>query len=301
LIVGVLFSINKRDLGLCHGALVGGLAAFSMLSHGGSFFPLSGIAIAYCLKKGVPSLPFCFSVVVFFVVSMIPWSLYQCAVDPPGNRLIKWHLAGVIPVDSRTFMETLFDSYDSLSVRTIVENKISNFVVLFDNFKVWPLQFARIVLGLSSVSEKVLFRQSQFFSVAVSLGAFCLAPICFLYKKRVDNFSCIYIYNIFFVISLFTVLVWCLLLFGPSATVIHQGSLALLVFLYIGCVLLLISRSSFLTFLFVGVHILSVRNIYFSYGWRIQGGDNDFFLLCLSIFSLIMILLFMAKIFLSYK
>jgi len=32
------------------------------------------------------------------VVFYLPWSAYQKYVDPPGNRLLKIHLAGVIPV-----------------------------------------------------------------------------------------------------------------------------------------------------------------------------------------------------------
>ena len=35
------------------------------------------------------------------LVLMAPWSAYQKYADPPGNRLIKWHLAGVTEIDDR--------------------------------------------------------------------------------------------------------------------------------------------------------------------------------------------------------
>ena len=42
---------------------------------------------------------------------MAPWSAYQKYGDPPGNRLTKWTLAGVVEVDDRGTAEAIFDSY----------------------------------------------------------------------------------------------------------------------------------------------------------------------------------------------
>ena len=52
------------------------------------------------------------------VALLLPWQLYQKFYDPPGNRLLKWHLAGVIPVDERGLLQTLRDSYSSLNLES---------------------------------------------------------------------------------------------------------------------------------------------------------------------------------------
>lgn len=48
------------------------------------------------------------------VLLYLPWFLYQKLFDPPGDRLLKWHLASVEKVDRRPFLQALTDSYSHL-------------------------------------------------------------------------------------------------------------------------------------------------------------------------------------------
>jgi len=55
------------------------------------------------LRRRVSWLAWCAAAAAFALMSRPPWITYQRFYEPPGNRLLKWHLAGVIPPDERSF------------------------------------------------------------------------------------------------------------------------------------------------------------------------------------------------------
>ena len=79
------------------GALVGTSAALAVLCHGGSMFAILGIAACMIMWRRYPQMKFCLGLAAAFIVFYAPWMLYQKLFDPPGDRLLKFHLAGVIP------------------------------------------------------------------------------------------------------------------------------------------------------------------------------------------------------------
>ena len=66
-----------------------------------------------------------------FAVLMLPWLAYQRFYEPPGNRLVKWHIGGVIPPDARSVSEALRDSYRELGGTKAWEARRQNFAMLF--------------------------------------------------------------------------------------------------------------------------------------------------------------------------
>jgi len=93
----------------CRGALAGGLAALAALAHGGLLFSLLALAV---LALAAPRRAAAWRVAaVAFLVIYSPWIAYQRLCAPPGNRLIKWHIAGAIPPDARSVGETLRENY----------------------------------------------------------------------------------------------------------------------------------------------------------------------------------------------
>ena len=42
---------------------------------------------------------------------LLPWSAYQKFYDPPGDRLIKMHLGGIVPLDPRPAIPAIIDAY----------------------------------------------------------------------------------------------------------------------------------------------------------------------------------------------
>jgi hypothetical protein len=56
----------------------------------------------------------------------LPWSAYQRLYDPPGNRLLKYHLAGAHALDPRSLWQTLVDSYGQIGWRGAIDRRMSN-------------------------------------------------------------------------------------------------------------------------------------------------------------------------------
>jgi hypothetical protein len=63
-----------------------------------------------------------------------PWLLYQRLWDPPGNRLLYWHLVGtwIDEPDDRPFVAALWENYRDAGVIGIVMEKLDNIRVLVD-------------------------------------------------------------------------------------------------------------------------------------------------------------------------
>ena len=78
------------------GILIGGLTALAMLSHGSSLFALIGFAVVVLTFWAWPPLKTMIYGAVTLLALYVPWVLYQSLIEPPGNRLLKWHFAGVI-------------------------------------------------------------------------------------------------------------------------------------------------------------------------------------------------------------
>lgn len=106
------------------------LAALSMLAHGSAAFGLIGIFFAgqrniraWGLKNFVIG-------VCVAAVCYLPWVGFQKFFDPPGDRLIKYHLAGTSigdgEIDPRPPLEAIVSSYWETGLYGTIKNKIVN-------------------------------------------------------------------------------------------------------------------------------------------------------------------------------
>lgn len=110
--------------------LLGALAGLAYLSHGTSVFGLIPLAVI-ALWKGLPSWRWLAAGAAAICILVLPWIAFQHYADPPGNRLLKWQLAGVPnPDDKRGIVETLEDEYGKAGVGGTVENKLQNFLTM---------------------------------------------------------------------------------------------------------------------------------------------------------------------------
>ena len=103
-------------------------AALGWLAHGGVAFSLLGFAplgLVSLLGERRAWRRWLVAGTAFAVIAA-PWVAYQKYYEPPGNRLLKWHLAGVIPPDSRSFGETLVDGYRQLGWHGALANRLNN-------------------------------------------------------------------------------------------------------------------------------------------------------------------------------
>jgi hypothetical protein len=203
------------------------LCALGYLSHGGAMFSLLALAPLTLFMR--PTKTMLVASLGIFLLLVLPWSCYQKFYDPPGNRLLKWHLAGVIPIDNRGAWETISTSYHKTSWSDILQNKGANVAQLFQDGP-WHL----LNLSPANVRDN---RAAEFFHFfrALGLGSWLLLLLPWLaWRLRGDKSSTNFIRFSSLLAGwvALTLLVWVSLSFGPGTTIIHSGSLAPLLVLW---------------------------------------------------------------------
>lgn len=197
--------------------------ALGFLAHSSTIFTLIPFGFLLLLKKYRLNFNQLFLCATTILLIISPWLLYQRYIDPPGNRLVKWHIGGSEIIDDRNPLETIISSYSNTSKKTIIENKISNLTTPFGNApsgylysqdwfgKVRDFDFRFMIFGLA------------FANIGWIIMAF----------SRPRSKQKIYYSNIKSLLcpTVVSLLLWALVLFGPHITVIHAGSYATMIML----------------------------------------------------------------------
>jgi hypothetical protein len=227
LVVTPMWSELRRNLWAA--PLVATLFALAMLGHGSSIFGIIPLALVAAFR-GLPSWRWLGVAALAGMLLIGPWSAYQKYGDPPGNRLIKWQIAGVPEIDSRGVAETIVDSYREAGIGGTLHNKAENFVQISGG---GPMA-EHIDEGVSAIEDGDLalfvedVRAIYFFNLLPSLGLLLFVPLAMVAMRRRRR---LHPAEWSFALTCFAVfavgaLAWGLLLFGNAAarTVIHQGS-----------------------------------------------------------------------------
>jgi hypothetical protein len=229
--------------------------ALGMLAHGSVAFSLAALVPLWLLQRcpywrKVPLLALTFAAV------MLPWILYQRFVDPPGDRLLKWHLAGVIPIDSRSFLETLRDAYRQQTWEQWLAARWANMRFTFSG------SFGAVFDVFTTAAKPR--RQEEFFFLWRALGVLNLAwmvgPAVMLFRRHWTARSSLAATLAGWTGS--TVILWWVAMFAPSSTMLHQGSyVVLLVAAGLAAVLLLNAPRR------LGWFVLAWHVFYFAITW----------------------------------
>ena len=210
------------------GAMLGAIAAFAMLCHGGSMFAILGIAACMLLMRRFPSRRFLTGMAVTAVLLYLPWTLYQKLYEPPGDRLLKWHLAGTEhPGPHETFSHLLFGNYGKLTSGELIQLKASNFKLVGGNIPQYLREIGVFSSTLSPDAAGFLRRATILYWIP-SIGLAILGPLALLLlslsrRWRPNSAEFIAASRIWLLTGL-TLALWCLLMFGPGATFPHQGT-----------------------------------------------------------------------------
>jgi len=216
-------------------------------------FTLPAIALMLILRPkylwGVRSLLIGCAV---YLVLMAPWSAYQKFYNPPGDRLVKMHLAGLNDVDrqSRSSLQAILDSYQKLSPPEILNNKWENVKTLVDspysNADQWSWrrakEFFHVLRGVSVLNVGWLVLLVTLFQRTPSQ-----------ITRRAQGLMAIAAFSIGF---------WVLIMFGPSTTVIHQGSYATMMLLFTSLAVFLTQLPQWLCYA-----LLSLQILLFTFDW----------------------------------
>ena len=165
--------------------LVAALVGVAMMGHGSSVFGLIPLAVI-AAWQGLPSWRWIGVAALVGFLIMAPWSAYQKYGEPPGNRLLKWSLAGVPEIDERGTVETLVDSYREVGVGGAIHNKGQNFVTMFGGGPAWEaLERADGAVKGGDLEGAVReLRLILFFNFFPALGLLLISPLVMLAARR---------------------------------------------------------------------------------------------------------------------
>lgn len=249
------------------GALLGALLALGMLAHGASIYGLLPLAVI-AAYRGLPSWRWIGIAALVGFVMMGSWSAYQRYDDPPGNRLVKWHLAGVTEIDGRGSLETIVDSYREAGLGGALGNKWNNIeditgIARFDEDAGDALEAAE-----DGEADEVLVsvRLYRFFDLLPVLGLLLIGPIAMALRRRhrEDEADWSFALTGFAYVGI-GCFFWALLQWGTpgeSSTIIHAGTLAIPLVAICSCVVAMAAVSTRLAIAIVAVNALFVLVVY---------------------------------------
>jgi hypothetical protein len=216
-------ALEKRQVTRDETMLAALAVALGMLAHGGVAFSVPFIALLWLVPPMRPSRAIIASGLMLFVALELPWTLYQKAFDPPADRLLKWHLAGVQSADDpRPFVKTLIESYQGAGIKNVAYNKWSNFTSIFPGPN-WPttatLRDDRAIYASNDTSFSTVFGALG----VLNGGWLVLLMLPFLKPRPSETLGV----SIVLAVSLAGLAFMIALLFGPLAAVNYQGSYAI--------------------------------------------------------------------------
>ena len=216
------FGPEPRDAGsAARGRLALGAAcaACGWLAHGGVMFSLVALipfVIADAVRRHAwPEWALAGGV---FLLLAAPWLSYQKFYSPPGNRLVKWHIAGVIPPDARTVTQALSDRYREVGWSGAWEVRVRNFRAFFaggwrEPFDPWADARARRLAD-------VMFPLRT--AAGWTLGLTACAWLIVVRSRMLRERARVHLLCVGWFVGGLTV--WLALMFFPDSVLTHQGS-----------------------------------------------------------------------------
>ncbi len=105
-------------------------ASLSLLGHGAIVFGFPGLLPAMASRLRRYGWRHYLAAICVAAAIYAPWVAFQTFVNPPGDRLLKWHLAGITWMDPRPAGQAILDTYRQLALRQFFENKLGNIRLL---------------------------------------------------------------------------------------------------------------------------------------------------------------------------
>src|SRR5207248_1838727 len=152
------------------------------------------------------------------------WAAYQRYADPPGDRLAKWHLAGITAIDGRSVPQAVVDSYRSEGLEGTLAAKGRNVRALVWEPASW--QHPRAFPGRAGTVGGILAGMESS-SIFWAPGLFLLVLPAVFGRRRRSRLRAVR--PLLVIVGAIT-LAWVLLEFGgsdPSLAWLHQSPYAL--------------------------------------------------------------------------
>jgi hypothetical protein len=205
--------------------IIGISATMGLLTHGGVAFSFIALGFALlCTEKRLTYLKHAGGAVASFIVVYLPWVLFQRLVDPPGNRLVKWHFAGMQEVNDYSLLEALSVSYADRPISDIINKTIVNIFHMFTDF---PSGY----MSVQALKDAAFFK---LFGMAAILNAFIVILALYFVKKYcIDRKQMSFIDRTMFYFTVFSFVVWSFMMYLYQYTNINLGSYVNIILIYI--------------------------------------------------------------------
>jgi hypothetical protein len=239
-------------------------AAFAVLAHGAAAFAIPALVIIglYSLRgRGVRAsfTPIALGA-TFGILLYLPWLAYQRFVDPPGDRLLKWHLAGVTTPTPDSFADVLVAQYSALPLHEAVTNRLEGLATIFG------LDQGRLILPLGHVTD-VGLRTADWTSTLFALGLVALISIVAMLiwsGRRFRTLDSLDKQRLLLIGSMvLCIVVWWLVLFLPNATIVAQGSQSWMLVLALVPFAWLLERAPRIGWALIVVQAAALVGVYF--------------------------------------
>jgi hypothetical protein len=227
-----------------------------VLAHGGVWFSVLALPwLVACWRLWrVVSVRSTFAAALVAIGIMSPWMAYQHIYDPPGNRLLKMHLAGVPAIDSRNTAEAIADTYRALTWPAYVRGRWAN---------VQQQWFGTYPLPMESWRDWVQWQQLM--RHVPLLGFLCIGYVLlFTCPARMDlSADSLRLTRQLAWFALVTMAIWIVMMIVPGTTLIHQGSYAMTVLLLFCGAVFVAALPAFIRWTVLSLHLLLFAVCYF--------------------------------------
>ncbi len=255
--------------------------SLAMLSHGGAVFAIVTLMIIYAVKGEINRLKtrilngvlISFTFVLFY----LPWLIYQKWIDPPGDRLVKWHLAGMIDANNLSLVTSFKQAYQDMSLVQFIEIKIANLKTIFGGTETFLIKFFD---GAPIVGDSFFhtFISYWWFSPVFAL------IVWFLLSGYHRSFRMTNELLLMLATGVLTLFLWSLLMFVPGSTTIHQGTFFSWMILFLFSLGLVWQTSKMIFFVFLILNIVLFVNNYVIW----QSGEEVFYMLAALSFMILL-------------
>ncbi len=246
-------AVEKRLLTASEVMLSSLAFTLAILAHPGSIFSAPALIVLLFVQKRSPRLRHAAIAACICAGLLVPWTLYQKLYDPPGNRLLKMHLAGVTAPDRRGTIKTIVAAYAQLSPSQIAYNKWANLVLLA----------GRRPLGISGTAARIAQREYVWNAIGLwNLGWIAAAVLHWNRKRR--RYPWRYS-GVMLCAALLNLTIWCAALFGPGYSVTEHGSYADILLLSLGLIAFLLELPSWVLMSLLALESLNLVFVWILY------------------------------------
>ncbi len=242
-IASILIDAIRRGgrLSFFEASLSAACVGLALMAHPGSIFSLPAIAVGVVRFRRTFSIRQLVLAACIVSVYGVPWIMYQKIVDPPGNRLVKMHLAGDPDIDKRSTWRAIVDAYTGRTAKDIIAFKLSNVLTLeghqpLDTFGLEAVTLTgKVGIDRMAAEQSRIAQREWIWNAVGVLNLGWLAWLMFLLRRKQASAAIAYS-GWMIAAALGNCLVWSLATFGPNATVTTHSSYADILLLSVGLI-----------------------------------------------------------------